>query len=729
TIIDDGGEVNNDTPVLTVSDAGQVVEGNDAQFDVSLDKEVDGTLNYVFTLDVDDPLTAEMADFLDNGELTVSYTDSNGPQTFVISNGGNLNIPGDATNMTVTVGTLEDDTFEGAESFNLDVTVTGSIGNENEALNLSDSGSANIVEFTVEGPVDIELQDANTVGDSTDVNSSDLTFSAGENDIVSYEFGSTVGISVSGLDGSISWSVDNNGKLIGSVNNVALLSIALIGGTISAGTMGSVTVEATLLDNMQHEIDTDNLSINGIIVNAVDSESDAIAATVNIDVADDLVSISTGDLTTYNQPGTYVGNNLIETAGADTLYSADLSGNIQGWDPDNGVTFSDSGLSSSGTTLYYYVDPNQPDVLYAYTDTADDPSEFGASPGTQELVFTLTADPNNNRYQIELERAIDSISSVAIADLTEGEGGINNIVYVGFNPDLDPDFDLDYDFGQLEPNYELAFTLTAISSDGTEGNVNGSNNGFGVDNPAVDVDEVLIVDFVDDVAAASFSFTGSIFAYFVAYDTDGVVVDSGDFFSGESLVFNEAVSYVELTTSSTYGDDNFQFIGASADVIESAANDVSLQFDVTVNDSDGDSTSGNFTIDLNAPSEMTLTGTDNDGRLIGSEGDDTFIGNGGADLFTVLDGYLDGSTDVIKDFDLAEGDKVDISDLFDNLTEQDVTDIMADIAATVADKLDESGATVEIEDSNNNTLVIEFEGLAAVDLSQDLQQIFIVKDD
>ncbi|WP_167489576.1 hypothetical protein, partial [Vibrio ouci] len=74
TIIDDGGEVNNDTPVLTVSDAGQIVEGNPAQFDVSLDKEVDGTLNYVFTLDVDEPLTAEVADFLANGNLTVSYT-------------------------------------------------------------------------------------------------------------------------------------------------------------------------------------------------------------------------------------------------------------------------------------------------------------------------------------------------------------------------------------------------------------------------------------------------------------------------------------------------------------------------------------------------------------------------------------------------------------------------------------------------------------------------------
>ncbi|TFH89931.1 Ig-like domain-containing protein, partial [Vibrio ouci] len=90
SIVDDGDEVNNDLPALTVTDAGQVVEGSTAEFGVSLDKEVDGTLNYVFTLDVDEPLTAEMADFLANGNLTVSYTDSNGPQSFPISNGGNL---------------------------------------------------------------------------------------------------------------------------------------------------------------------------------------------------------------------------------------------------------------------------------------------------------------------------------------------------------------------------------------------------------------------------------------------------------------------------------------------------------------------------------------------------------------------------------------------------------------------------------------------------------------
>ena len=59
-------------------------------------------------------------------------------------------------------------------------------------------------------------------------------------------------------------------------------------------------------------------------------------------------------------------------------------------------------------------------------------------------------------------------------------------------------------------------------------------------------------------------------------------------------------------------------------------------------------------------------GADND-FLQGGTGNDILFGNGGADLFIWGGGDADGSTDIIKDFNLAEGDKVDAKALLDAL--------------------------------------------------------------
>ncbi|MGF1723089.1 hypothetical protein L4D20_24200, partial [Vibrio kyushuensis] len=117
-------------------------------FGVSLDKEVDGDLTYTFTIDLDGDYSAEMADFLADGDLTVTYLNGDGVlQTPpAIANGGNLVIPGDASEISVSLGTLNDEIFEGVESFGLDVNVHGEIGDEGEVLDLNDSGSATIVD-------------------------------------------------------------------------------------------------------------------------------------------------------------------------------------------------------------------------------------------------------------------------------------------------------------------------------------------------------------------------------------------------------------------------------------------------------------------------------------------------------------------------------------------------------------------------------------------------------
>jgi len=53
--------------------------------------------------------------------------------------------------------------------------------------------------------------------------------------------------------------------------------------------------------------------------------------------------------------------------------------------------------------------------------------------------------------------------------------------------------------------------------------------------------------------------------------------------------------------------------------------------------------------------------------LQGGTGNDILFGNAGADLFIWGGGDADGSTDIIKDFNIAEGDKVDAKALLDAL--------------------------------------------------------------
>ncbi|MFM2589834.1 Ig-like domain-containing protein [Vibrio sp. TBV020] len=180
-IIDDliEQEINADMPTLTVDDAGEVTEGNTASFEVSLDKEVDGTLTHTFELDVAN-FSAEMEDFLLNGQLTVDYTDENGVQQSVtVANGGQLVLDGSITTMTVSVGTVNDDIFEGTESFKLDVTTTGTIGDDNEPLNLTDSGSATLVDDQDdgEGNADMPTLTVDDAGEVTEGNTASFAVS------------------------------------------------------------------------------------------------------------------------------------------------------------------------------------------------------------------------------------------------------------------------------------------------------------------------------------------------------------------------------------------------------------------------------------------------------------------------------------------------------------------------------------------------------------------------
>jgi hypothetical protein len=108
-----------DVPVLTVDDAGNVNEGENATFNVSLDKAVDADTTLTFTLG------GEIEDG-DIGEPTVTIGGQDVTVTKNADGSYSVTVPAGTTDgIVVTVPTTDDDVFEGNEDFTLDATLTG----------------------------------------------------------------------------------------------------------------------------------------------------------------------------------------------------------------------------------------------------------------------------------------------------------------------------------------------------------------------------------------------------------------------------------------------------------------------------------------------------------------------------------------------------------------------------------------------------------------------------
>ncbi|MEZ8892184.1 Calx-beta domain-containing protein, partial [Vibrio sp. 10N.247.310.81] len=158
--VDPGKPTDNDKPTLTVGDAAPVVEGQSASFAVSLSNAVDADLTYKFDLDVSD--NAEIADFVATGGkvmLNVNYTVDGQAVNNTVENGKTLSIPGNAVGITVVVATQDDPYLEGAENFKLKVNVSGTVGDGNSIINISDVGTGTITDETTTDPTDPNPKD------------------------------------------------------------------------------------------------------------------------------------------------------------------------------------------------------------------------------------------------------------------------------------------------------------------------------------------------------------------------------------------------------------------------------------------------------------------------------------------------------------------------------------------------------------------------------------------
>src|SRR6201999_1744068 len=94
---------------------------------------------------------------------------------------------------------------------------------------------------------------------------------------------------------SITWQLDagdaTNRTLLGKIGGVTMITLTLTGDVTAAGGGGiaTPTVTATLNDNFPHENspDADSLTINGLVVNATDTDGEITTGLVNVTVVDD----------------------------------------------------------------------------------------------------------------------------------------------------------------------------------------------------------------------------------------------------------------------------------------------------------------------------------------------------------------------------------------------------------------------------------------------------------
>ncbi|PWC09241.1 hypothetical protein B4923_20565, partial [Brenneria roseae subsp. americana] len=134
--------LDNDVPVLTVSDAGEVNEGNAATFDMTLSKPVDNATTLTFTLGGGNITSADI------GTPTVTINGQGVPVSQNADGSYSLTVPAGTTGgIVVSVPTVEDGVFEGRENFTLSAALSGQTAGGTELpVGIGDSGAAIIID-------------------------------------------------------------------------------------------------------------------------------------------------------------------------------------------------------------------------------------------------------------------------------------------------------------------------------------------------------------------------------------------------------------------------------------------------------------------------------------------------------------------------------------------------------------------------------------------------------
>ncbi|GAB1140962.1 MAG: hypothetical protein WStaBPW_32620 [Shewanella algae] len=579
-----------DAPVVgIVADQSSVTEGETAAFTVSIDQVADEDVVVNFTYS---GVAEDGSDFTGVASVT---------------------IPAGSTSVPLDISTINDGIYEGAEDFTVtidsvsgaDATISPTESSADttilDAQNPPSIGNITNVAVSEEGLTDGAPDDVGDT-DTTDavIANGTIELQDPDNDELEVTLSGPSGITSGGVDVTWSWDASTQ-TLTGSAGSTVVMTISLTAPAgNSSGTWGyEVTLHAPLDHPVANVEDVLNLNFG---IDVADGSGATDSSSFQVTVEDDSPVVDVEPiLDGVNTVGTYTG--VMNTSGADKDYSADLSGNVNGWDAGSQTYFGASDITAGGKTVFFFVDPNNPDQLFAYTSDESPATAYDASNPDQTLIFTLNTDPNSDSYQLDILQSIDKLEEIDIGALDGGKGGISGTVYVTYD-NATGAYNIYNDPSKVPSDAEVAFTLYGRDGNGDLADVNGTDNGFGVANPWVSGGETLIVDYADTVASASFNFNvgnnDPVLVHYKAYDANGQLLGEGEIGPNEVISDLGAIAYIELSAVTPDGA-KFQLTGTTAQEIVSSTEPLDLDFGVVVTDSDGDQTNGNLDIHLDAP--------------------------------------------------------------------------------------------------------------------------------
>ncbi|WP_219159046.1 Calx-beta domain-containing protein, partial [Shewanella algae] len=579
-----------DAPVVgIVADQSSVTEGETAAFTVSINQVADEDVVVNFTYS---GVAEDGSDFTGVASVT---------------------IPAGSTSVPLDISTINDGIYEGAEDFTVtidsvsgaDATISPTESSADttilDAQNPPSIGNITNVAVSEEGLTDGAPDDVGDT-DTTDavIANGTIELQDPDNDELEVTLSGPSGITSGGVDVTWSWDASTQ-TLTGSAGSTVVMTISLTAPAgNSSGTWGyEVTLHAPLDHPVANVEDVLNLNFG---IDVADGSGATDSSSFQVTVEDDSPVVDVEPiLDGVNTVGTYTG--VMNTSGADKDYSADLSGNVNGWDAGSQTYFGASDITAGGKTVFFFVDPNNPDQLFAYTSDESPATAYDASNPDQTLIFTLNTDPNSDSYQLDILQSIDKLEEIDIGALDGGKGGISGTVYVTYD-NATGAYNIYNDPSKVPSDAEVAFTLYGRDGNGDLADVNGTDNGFGVANPWVSGGETLIVDYADTVASASFNFNvgnnDPVLVHYKAYDANGQLLGEGEIGPNEVISDLGAIAYIELSAVTPDGA-KFQLTGTTAQEIVSSTEPLDLDFGVVVTDSDGDQANGNLDIHLDAP--------------------------------------------------------------------------------------------------------------------------------
>ncbi|USD51346.1 calcium-binding protein [Vibrio sp. SCSIO 43153] len=699
-----------DAPVITdVALVGETVpEGQAAEFKVTLSNA--STSDQTYTIGLVNGTAGD--DDYDTNLSNIVFSDG----VTYDANTGQITVPAGVTMFTATVDTTQDTIDEPDETFDLQVggvTGTATIQDDDDAPVITDV--ALVGETVPEGqPAEFKVTLSNasssdqtytiglvngTAGDNDyDTNVSNIVFSDG----VTYD-ANTGQITVPAGVTMFTATVDTTQDTLDEPDETFFLNVG--------GVQGTATIVDDDLPNTPPTVRDFGILLDiedGIFpVQDVDFDSVTGAGLQRVeDLEDDAVTPNDGDIEIE----------IVELPSFGELFFVDEN--------NQEVIIDQDFINNPSNKLY-----EDTEVKYRLTEDFFDEQSFDSQDLLDEFdkdfladsvdvnglsFYGGTIDSNGdfvNNAQIKVDFAAQQVGLVVVSPGETGQGDeISTSEFIAI--------DLDDGLEAKEARLNLASLNDRFNSGAAWINVYFYMDGVLAETQVIQTDDIVFTGNQEGFATVAIS-SGSFDEIRLFPETDSASDKASFTLVGTQITsFNnvndsfdyQAVDSGGLTSTDTATVD-IEFSNVSVDAVEASAVQVaSMQANNIVQGTDQDD---------------TLVGTDGNDILIGGLGDDLLTGGGGNDVFKWTE--MDDATDTVTDF--GDGDSLDFVDLFDGVTEDDLSILLDDLSSgDYAGQVDDISVSVT-ESGINSTLTINkdgqqlevnFDGASAADIANSL---------